>query len=147
MHPQTEGDTDDQQLLTLILEAHTHNPYSPNMNKKVGNKAISDSQNDHSFAETINVDHDPSPEEKTEKTDAIVVDHDPAPEVKSVSEAINVDQDPPPEEKAEEIDTIEVDHNPPPAENPEAPYKMPPAHFASNEIPDGLDYFPELFTA
>ena len=24
---------------------------------------------------------------------------------------------------------------------------MPPAHFASNKVPDGLDYFPELFTA
>ena len=147
IHPQTEGDTDDQQLLTPILEAHTHSPYSPNMNKEVGNKAISDSQNDHSFAEAINVDQDPSPEEKTEKTDAIVVGHDPAPEVNSVSEAINVDQDPPPEEKAEKIDTIEVDNDPPPEENPKAPYKLPLAHFASNKVPDGLDYFPELLTA
>ena len=99
MHPQTEGDTDDQQLLTPILEAHTHNPYSPNINKEVGNKAISDSKKDHNFAEAINVDQDPSPEEKTEKTDTIVVDHDPAAEVNPVSEAINVDQYPPPEEK------------------------------------------------
>ena len=30
---------------------------------------------------------------------------------------------------------------------PEAPHKMTPAHFASNKVPDGLDYFPELFTA
>ena len=88
------------------------------MNKEVGNKAISDSQNDHSLAEAINVDQDPSPEEKTEKTDAIVVDHDPASGVNSVSEAINVDQDPPPEEKAEKIDTIEVNHDPPPEEDP-----------------------------
>ena len=147
MHPQTEGDTDDQQLLTPILEAHTHNPYSPNMKKEVGNEAISDSQKDDNFAEPINVDQDPSPEEKTEKTDTIIVDHHPAPEVSSVSEAINVDQDPPPQEKAEKIDTIEVDHDPPPEENPEAPYKMPSAHFASSKVPDGLDYFPELFTA
>ena len=76
-----------------------------------------------------------------------MVDHDPAPEVNSVSEAINVDQDPPPEEKADKIDTIEVDHDPPPEENLEAPYKMPPAHFASGKVPDGLDCFPELFTA
>ena len=117
------------------------------MNKEVGNKAISDSQNDHSFAGAINVDQDPSLEEKTEKTDPIVVDHDPAPKVNSVSEAINVDQDPLPEKKAEKIDTIEVDHDPPPEGNPEAPYKMPPAHVACNEVPDGLDYFPELFTA
>ena len=147
MNPQTEGDTDDEQLLIPILEAHTYNPYSPNLNKEIGNKAISDSQKDHNFAEAINVDQDPPPEEKTEKTDTIVVDNDPAPEVNSVSEAINVDQDPPPEEKAEKIDTIKVDHDPPPEENPEAPYKMPPAHFASNGVPNGLDYFPELFTA
>ena len=106
------------------------------MNKEVGNKAISDSQKDHGFTEAINVDQDPTPEEKT---DAILVDHDPAPEVNPVSEAINVDQHHPPEEKAEKIDTIEVDHDPPPEENPEAPYKMPPAHFASNKVPDGLD--------
>ena len=147
MHPQTEGDTDVQQLLSPILEAHTHNPYSPNMNKEVGNKAISDSQKDYNFAEAINVAQDPSPEEKTEKTDTIMVDHDPAPEVNPVSEAINVDQDPPPEEKTEKIDTIEVNHDPPPEENPEAPYKISPAHFASSKVPDGLDYFPEFFTA
>ena len=146
-HPQTEGDTDDQQLLTPILEAHTNNPYSPNMNREVGNQAISDSQKDHNFAEAIDVDQDPSPEKETEKTDTIVVDQDPAPEVNSVSEAINVDQDPPLEEIAEKIDTIEVDHDPPPEENPEAPYEMPPAHFASNKVPDGLGYFPQLFTA
>ena len=95
IHPQTEGDTDDQQLLTPILEAHTHNPYSRNVNKEIGNKAISDSPKDHSFAEAINVDQDPSQEDKN---NAIVVDHDPAPGVNSVSEAINVGQDPPPEE-------------------------------------------------
>ena len=114
MHPQTEEDTDDQQLLTPLLEAHTHNPYSPNMNKKVGNKAISDSGRDHNFAEVINIDQDPLWDEKTEKTDTIAVDHDPTPEVKFVSEAINVDQDPPPEEMAKKIDTIEVDYDPPP---------------------------------
>ena len=146
MHPQTDGDTNDQQLLTPILEAHTHNPYSPNMNSEVGNKAISDSQKDNNFAEAMNVDQDPSPEEKAKKIDTIVVDHDPTPEVIPVAEAINVDQDPPPEKKAEKIDTIEVDHDPPPEENPEAPYKMPPAHFASSKVLDGLDYFQELFT-
>ena len=76
-----------------------------------------------------------------------MVDHDPAPEVNPVSEAINIDQDPPPEEKAEKIDTIQVDHNPPPEVKPQAPYKMPPAHFASSKAPDGLDYFPELLSA
>ena len=129
MHPQTGGDTDDQQLLTPILEAHTDNPYGPNMRKEVGNKAISDSQKDHNFAEGINVDQDPSPEKKTEKTDTIVVDDDPAPEVNSVSEAINVDQDPPPEEKAEKIDTIEVDHDPPPEENPKSSLQNVPCTF------------------
>ena len=63
------------------------------------------------------------------------------------AQAINVDQDPPPEEKAEKIDTIDVDHNPPPEVNPEVSYKMPPAHFASNNLPDGLDYIPAVFTA
>ena len=63
------------------------------------------------------------------------------------AEAINGDQDPPPEEKAEKIDTIDVDHGPPPEVNPEVSYKMPPAHFASNKVPDGLDYIPALFTA
>ena len=81
MHPQTKGDTVDQQLLTPILEAYTHNPYSPNRNKEGGNKAISESQKDHNFPEAINVDQDPSPEKKTEKTDTIVADHDSAPEV------------------------------------------------------------------
>ena len=76
-----------------------------------------------------------------------MVDHNPTPEVNPVAEAINVDQDPPPEEKAQKIDTIEVDHDPRFEENPEAPYKMPPAHFASSKVPDGLNYFPELFTA
>ena len=147
MHPQTDGNTDDQQLLTPILEAHTHNPYSPNMNNEVGNKAISDSQEDHDFTEAINVDQDPSPEEKAEQTDTIVVGHDPTPKVNPIAEAINVDHDPAPEEKAEKIDTIEVNHDPPPEENPEAPYEMPPAHFASSKVPDGLDFFPELFTA
>ena len=77
----------------------------------------------------------------------IVVDQDPTPEVNPVAEAINVDQDTPLEEKAENIDTIAVDHDPPPDENREAPNKMPPAHFASSKVSDGLDYFPELFTA
>ena len=110
----------------------------------MGTKASQTPKKDHSFAKAINVDQDPTPEEKT---DAIVVDHDPAPEANSVSEAFNVDQDPLPEEKTEKIDTIEVDQDPPPEENPEAPYKMPRAHFASNKVPDGLNYFPELFTA
>ena len=76
VHPQTDGDTDDQQLLTPILEAHTHNPYSPKLNSDVGNKAIADLRKDQKFAEAINVDQDPPPEEKAEK-----IDHDAPPEV------------------------------------------------------------------
>ena len=112
VHPQTDGDTDDQQLLTPTLEAHVHNPYSPIMNKDVGNKAIADFPEDQKFAE-----------------------------------AINVDQNSPPEEKAEKMDTINVDHDPLPEVNPKVAYKIPPAHFASSKVPDGLDYIPELFTA
>ena len=111
VHPPADVDTDDQ-LLTPILEAHVHNPYSPIVNNDVEDKAIADLRKDQNFAE-----------------------------------AINVDQYTPPEEKAEKIDTIDVDHDPPPEVNPEVSYKMPPPHFASNKVPDGLDYIPALFTA
>ena len=125
MHPQTERDTEDQHLLTPILEAHTHNPYSPNTNKEVENKAISDSQKDHNVAEAINVDQDPSPEEKTEKTNTIAANHDPAPEVNSVSEAINVDQDPPPERQPRKLTPSKLTPTLRLKRNPKLPTKCP----------------------